>query len=94
MIAYSTNSSISGLFLPSVGAATMNDKIPFFEDVKERFGNHIIRSDCRPATHKEIKEAEVLHSQGKCPHYIIYGEPGYLCGVGFCYTCDKILGTI
>lgn len=69
-------------------------KTLFFENVTSRIGEHIISSDVRPATEEEIKKAELLNIDGKCPHNIVYDESGWLYDERHCATCGKGLGLI
>lgn len=66
----------------------------YYEDVKETFGGHVIRSEIRPATEEEIAEAARLHAEGKCPHWIVRDEPGWLYDTRSCETCGCGLGAI
>lgn len=69
-------------------------KQPFFEEVLERAGDTVIRSNIREATQEEITKANELHQQGNCPHNIVYDELGWPYDVRICYTCGKNLGLV
>lgn len=71
-----------------------DDKRPFYEDVKEKIGNRVIRSSCRPTTQNEIEKAEKLYKEGNCTHCIVYDELGYIYNTRYCYTCGICLGVI
>ena len=64
----------------------------YFEDVKERMGPVVIRSDCRPATDAEMRECEELHCRGKCPHTIVRDERGWMYDTRYCDVCGACLG--
>lgn len=74
--------------------ATTTKPIPYREVPRETFCGHIIASDIHPATPEEIKLAETLHAQGKCPHNIVVDESGWLYEFRSCYTCGAGLGVI
>jgi len=67
---------------------------PYVEIVKEKFASVIIGSDIRPATKDDIKKANKLHKQGKCPHNIIIDEHSWLYDYRSCFTCGEGLGTV
>ena len=69
-------------------------RTPFVEIVKESFGDIVISSDLRDATEDDIKIAQELHDQGKCPHNICIDEEGWPYDYRFCYTCGKGKGLV
>ena len=66
----------------------------FIETVTERFAGHIVASDVRLATEKEIEAARKLHEAGKCPHNIVVDEKGWLYDYRSCFVCGCGLGTV
>jgi hypothetical protein len=66
----------------------------YFEEILERFNGQVIRSNIREATPEDIKQAVALYMEGKCPHTIVYDEPGWLYDARICGVCGAGLGLI
>ena len=66
----------------------------FYEEVVERVGDTVIASNIRPATEEEIKNAEKLHKEGKCPHNIVKDKDGWPYDIRICATCGENLGLV
>lgn len=66
----------------------------FVETVTDRINQHILASTIRPATDEDIRQAQELHEQGKCPHNIVVDTELWLYDYRQCYTCGKGLGTV
>jgi hypothetical protein len=67
---------------------------PFFEEVTERIGEHVLASKIRDATPEDIEKAKKLHKLGKCPHNIVFDTLGYMYDFRECFICGKGLGTV
>lgn len=55
---------------------------------------HVMMSTLRKPTPEEIRIAEELHAQGKCPHTIVYDKQGWMYDTRYCGTCGICLGLI
>ena len=75
-------------------SSTSAKPIPYCEVPRETLCGHIIASDIHRATKAEIKKAKDLHAKGKCPHNIVWDEPGWMYDYRSCYTCGAGLGAI
>ena len=71
-----------------------SDQKVFVETVTERIGRHILASNIRPATPKDIEEAAVLHAKGNCPHTCVKDHQGWMYDSRVCFTCGQGLGTV
>lgn len=67
---------------------------PFVEIVSERIGRHVLASTIREVTDEDIKLAEELHKQGKCPHNVVVDDQLYMYDFRECFTCGQGLGTV
>ncbi len=67
---------------------------PFVEIVTERINGFVLASNIRDVTDDDIKQAEELHKQGKCPHNVVVDTLSYMYDFRECYTCGKGLGTV
>ena len=67
---------------------------PFVEIVTERIGDCVLASRIRDVTDKDIRRAERLHKQGKCPHNVVVDEVSWMYDFRECFTCGKGLGVV
>lgn len=72
-----------------------NEPALYKETPREAGGNPIIvGSTVQLATEEEIEYARLQYSLGKCPHDIVYDEPGWLYDSRTCGVCGISLGFI
>ncbi len=70
------------------------ERILYYEEIQEKFLDHVIRSAVRVATMEEIVAAETAAASGHCPCNIVLDEPGWLYDYRSCATCGRGLGAI
>lgn len=66
----------------------------FVETPTESVAGHIISSELRPAEPEDVRAAWEAHQRGKCPHNVIWDEPGWMYDFRECATCGAGLGAI